>query len=52
MSKKEKSTEQLMLWVPPSLNKKFKKVCEKKYSSVSGMIKELMVKFIEANKDE
>ena len=51
-NKKEKSTEQLMLWIQPTLYKRFKKVCEKKYSSVSGMVKKLIVDFVEKNEDK
>jgi phage-related protein len=52
MNTKEKATAQMLVWIQPSLYKQFKKVCEKKYSSVSGMVKKLMVKFIEENKNE
>jgi hypothetical protein len=52
MNKKEKATEQMLVWLQPSLYARFKKICEKKYSSVSGTIKELMIKFVEANEDK
>ena len=49
MDKKEKSTEQMLVFMQPSLYKRFRKVCEKKYSSVSGIVKKLIVEFVEKN---
>jgi hypothetical protein len=49
MDKKEKSTEQMLVFMQPSLYKRFRKVCEKKYSSVSGMVKKLILEFVEKN---
>jgi hypothetical protein len=52
MDKKEKSTEQMLVFMQPSLYKRFRKVCEKKYSSVSGMVKKLILEFVEKNEDK
>jgi predicted DNA-binding protein len=49
MNKKEQNTSQLQIRIRPSLLEKFKKVCEKKYKSVAGAIKEMIVKFVEEN---
>jgi hypothetical protein len=50
MNKKEQNTDQLQIRIQPSLFKKFKKTCEKKYKSVSGALKDLIIKFVEENK--
>lgn len=50
--KKEKSSAQLHIAIRPSLLKKFELICDKNYKSVSGLVKELMVKYIEENKEK
>jgi hypothetical protein len=52
MDKKELNTSQVQIRIQPSLFKKFKSVCDKKYKSVSGMLKDLIVRCIEENKDK
>lgn len=50
MDKKELNTAQLQIRIQPSLFEQFKMVCDKKYKSVSGMLKDLIVKCIEEHK--
>ena len=50
--KKEKNTAQLQIRIRPSLLKRFKKVCDKKYKSVAGAVKEVIVKFVEENEEK
>ena len=52
MSKKEQNTAQMLIRIQPSLYEKFKLVCDKKYTSVSGMVKEMIVKFVEENEEK
>ena len=52
MNKKEQNTAQLQIRIQPSLFKKFKLVCDKRYKSVSGMLKDLIVKCIDENEDK
>ena len=49
MKKKELNTGQLQIRIQPSLHEKFKEVCERKYASISSVVKELIVKFLEDN---
>ena len=48
--KKEKYTEEIRIVVPPSLYAPFLKKCRKKYKTISEVLRELMVKYIEENK--
>ena len=45
--KKEKFTQEIRLVVPPSLRENFKEKCEKKYKTVSQVLRELMVEYLE-----
>jgi predicted DNA-binding protein len=47
--KKEQNTSQLQIRIQPSLYERLKKVCEHKYKSISGTMKDLIVKFVEEN---
>ena len=47
MDKKEQNTAQVQIRIQPSLYERFKKMCEKKYGTISGVIKDLMVKAVE-----
>ena len=49
MTKKEQNTAQLQIRIQPSLYDRLKKVCDKKYKSISGAMKDLIVKFVEDN---
>lgn len=44
---KEKSDKDMRIRIPLSMHKKFKVLCDKKYKTVSGTIKELILKYIE-----
>jgi hypothetical protein len=53
MQKKEKLNKDVTLRVQPSLYKKFQKECEGNYKSVSEVIRELMLHYIQkAGKSE
>ena len=52
MDKKEQNSDQLQIRIRPSLLKKFKKTCEKNYKSVSGAIKDLMLRFVKEGENE
>lgn len=52
MNKKERNTGQLQIRIQPSLFDRFRKICEKKYASISGVIKELIVKYVEENENK
>ena len=45
--KKEKYTEEIRIVVPPSLYAPFVEKCEKKYKTISEVLRELMVKYLE-----
>lgn len=49
MKNKEQNTAQLQIRIQPSLFECFKKVCDEKYKSVSGTLKDLIVEFVEKN---
>jgi predicted DNA-binding protein len=49
MDKKEQNTGQLQIRIQPSLHKRLKKVCERKYKTISSTIKDLIVEFIKEN---
>ena len=49
MAKKEQNTAQLQIRIQPSLYDRLKKVCDCKYKSISGAMKDLIVKFVEEN---
>ena len=44
---KENSTKLMPVLVPPTLYKQFKQLCDQQYRSVSSVVKELMIKFLE-----
>ena len=44
--KKEKFTEEIRIVVPPSLRLSFQEKCDKKYKTVSEVLRELMVQYI------
>ena len=44
--KKEKFTEEIRIVVPPSLRSSFQEKCEKKYKTISEVLRELMVFYI------
>jgi len=48
-NKKEQSNSQLQIRIPFSLLKRLKGVCNQKYRSVSSVVKELILKFVEEN---
>lgn len=48
---KEKATKDINFRVQPSLCKKFQQQCAKKYKKVSEVLRDLMLKYIEENKD-
>ena len=45
--KKEKFTQEIRIVVPPSLYSPFLKRCEEKYKTISEVLRELMVKYVE-----
>ena len=44
---KEKSVKGMLVMVPPSLLERFKAMCDRRYATVSGTVKKLMVEWIE-----
>ena len=48
---KEKATKDVNFRIQPSLYEQFQKRCTKKYKKISEVIRELMLKYIEENKD-
>jgi predicted DNA-binding protein len=52
MNKKEQNTNQMRICIQPSLHKRLKKVCEQKYKTVSGVIKDLILVFVEENEEK
>ena len=44
--KKEKYTEEIRIVVPPSLYNPFLEKCQKKYKTISEVLRELMVRYI------
>ena len=52
MEKKEQNTGQLQIRIQPTLYERFKKICERKYASISSVVKELVVKYVEDNEDK
>lgn len=52
MDKKEQNTAQLQIRIRPSLYDKLKKTCQKRYISVSGAIKGMILDFIEQNEEK
>ena len=48
--KKEKFTEEIRIVVPPSLRSSFQEKCDKKYKTISEVLRELMVKYIDEEK--
>ena len=52
MEKKEQNTGQLQIRIQPSLYERFRKICEKKYASISSVVKDLIVKFVEGSEAE
>jgi len=44
---KEKLTEEIRVMVQPSLYRSFKKSCNKKYKTISEVIRDYMVQYIE-----
>jgi len=50
--KKEKYSEEIRIVAPPSLYNPFVEKCEKKYKTVSQVLRELMVEYLEDGKSE
>lgn len=50
--KKEKFTEEIRIVVPPSLRSSFQQKCDDRYKTISEVLRELMFKYIEENKNE
>jgi len=48
--KKEKFTEEIRIVVPPSLRSSFQEKCERRYKTISEVLRELMVNYIEEEK--
>ena len=48
--KKEKFTQEIRIVVPPSLYTSFQKICDDKYKTVSEVIRELMLAYIQREK--
>jgi len=48
--KREKFTEEIRVVVPPSLRSSFQAKCEKKYKTISEVLRELMVNYLEEEK--
>jgi predicted DNA-binding protein len=46
---RENSDKEMQIRMPPSLYERFKTICDGRYKSVSAVVKELMVKFVEDN---
>jgi hypothetical protein len=44
--KKEKFIQEIRIVVPPSLRSAFKKKCENKYKTISEVLRELMVGYV------
>lgn len=51
MQKKEKLDKDLVLRVHPSLFKKFQKRCEENYKTVSEVIRELMLEYVQREEE-
>jgi predicted DNA-binding protein len=49
MDKKEQNTMQMQIRIQPSLYRRLQAISEAKYKSVSGLIKDLIVKFLDEN---
>lgn len=50
--KKEKYTEEIRIVAPPSLYNPFVKKCEKRYKTISQVLRELMVEYIADDLEE
>jgi hypothetical protein len=48
---KEKFTSEIRIAAPPSLYNKFLEKCKKRYKTVSEVLRELMVEYIERDKE-
>ena len=48
--KREKFTEEIRVVVPPSLRSSFKKKCEMRYKTISEVLRELMVQYVDDGK--
>lgn len=48
--KKEKFTQEIRIVVPPSLYSPFLEKCEKKYKTISEVLRELMVEYVKEDR--